>query len=1115
MNQYIALLHIYVLQLNGNYKEAEELLLQMQPQVDKTAFYNIATWLWLLQKQIALQPNGSKKLTTIDYHSYIDFLCTEWAKNHSSIWGDERTDVYLSNLSMTYAALQETKNTRNHFSVQKTMTEIRDYVFDHLLAGGSVLNGANERGYAADELLAVIPYGLFSPEDLIVVDAVQKMAVQLDNGSGIFPFAGAPSFSPAATAMFALYYLEKSDREKALYYAERARNYCEKDQLAKILLAIYDYYAADHLQETQRIIHDPLGNENVYLPQLTERMPHFPTLEDYLQLTCQVVAKEQPESVMLVMEDAAKTWKLEAELTPFVKNGVPLFAKKLKPLPAHGHYHYYFIAILKDGEKLVSQSYEVSTLEVHKAGSFQLLRQTAGKLLLTFGDEGKTYGLALSFREKGLDISLQQEVDVRTKDISEEKNAVIQSGEYTLKAGLAKAGLTLYKGEEIILTTHPLYPPIEWKQDINQQVTEFVIHWFSPASEQFYGFGERYHAVEQRGRVIDCFVYNQYRDQGTKTYMPIPFYLTNRGYGCHVATNTYTKFDLGKELKDKCTVTIEQVTQVTETTLHFYFGNYKEQIRAYTKDTGRPKMIPAWALGPWMSSNNWDREAIMRQEVEATKKHQIPATVLVLEQWSDETTYYMFNDAEYKRKHPSEGYRYEEMTFPAWGRWPDPKGMIDYLHKNNLKLLLWQIPIEKYLNKQQHPLKDQDEQYMIEKGFAVKKEDGTPYRIPENWYTGSLLVDFSNEEARKWWFAKRQYLIDIGVDGFKTDGGEFVFGKKLTFANGKTGSEMRNKYPNDYISAYHAFAEQNNGITFSRAGYSGAQNFPAHWAGDERSTFAAFKRSLIAGINAGLAGIPFWGWDLAGFNGDIPTAELYMRSAAMAAFCPIMQYHAESKAEFNQDRTPWNIAARTGQDQVIDVYRFYANVRMNLLPYLYHEAQKACREGLAMMRALMVDFPEDERTYGIYDEYLFGESLLVAPVIEEGSVARNVYLPEGTWFDFWNHKKIKGPIMLHVTAQVNEIPVFVKANQAILLNLDDSKQLGSPVGNDITNYKTPLCKLFCDRSFEQTVTDHLGNKVFISVQEETDAFIIKVENNIEGLQVEAIGNKTIIFSHPR
>lgn len=1109
-NDYIKLLDIYLSQLKGNYTKVEEILINKLPNLKEDSFFNIATWVWMLQKQISLQPNNPQ-LINIDYIPYIDYLSEQWPKSHSRIWGDEREDIYLSNLAMAYAALFETKNVRNHFSVQKIMTEIRDYVFNYLLSGGSVLNGTNERSIAVDELLSVMPYGLFSPEDLIVVEAVQKMTVQLDNGNGIFPFVGAKATSPAASALFALYFLEKSNRDRALYYAEIARKGCDTDELAAVILAIYDYYLTEGTEDSGRIIHEPYGHENVYSSLLTERIPHYPTLEEHLQLTCQIVSHLSVKSVIVKIVNDSETWELEEKLVPVVKNNIQVYATKLAPLPFHENYQYHFVAILSNGEQLVSDNYVVSTLEVHKAYQFELLQQTDNQLMIVFGKGEKKHGISFSFRNCGLDISLQQDIEIKSEIVSEAKSASLQFKEYTLKVGLEKAIVEIYRGEKKILYSHPLFVPLEWKQDINQQVSEFIIHWHSPESEQFYGFGERYNATEQRGQVIDCFVYNQYRDQGTRTYIPIPFYLTNSGYACFVNTDVYTKFDVARELRDKCTITIDQVPHVSETKLHFYFGNYKEQIQAYTNDTGKPKMIPAWALGPWMSSNNWDRESIVRKEVEATNKYQIPATVLVLEQWSDEASYYMFNDTEYAIKKPSESHSYQEMKFPEWGKWPNPKGMVDYLHDNGLKVMLWQIPIQKYLNKQRHPLKDQDEAFMIEKGYVVQNEDGTPYRIPENWFTKSLIMDFSNKEGCEWWFKKRQYLIDIGVDGFKTDGGEFVFGKKLKFANGQTGSEMRNQYPNDYIKAYYDFAQQNNGITFSRAGYTGAQNFPAHWAGDERSTFAAFKRSLIAGINSGLAGIPFWGWDLAGFNGEIPTAELFMRSAAMAAFCPIMQYHAESKAEFNQDRTPWNIAERTGQEQVIDVYRFFANVRMNLLPYIYQEAKKASESGLPMMRALMIDYPDDVRARGLYDEYLFGESLLVAPIIEEGSVTRNVYLPEGIWFNLWTNEKISGPKMFSVDAQVNQIPVFVKANQAILLNLGDNEQLGSWVGNDLTSYKIPICKIYCDGVFEQSITDHLGNQVVVSSQQKDEGIEIKVNSEIDILKIEVIGNRNFVI----
>lgn len=394
---------------------------------------------------------------------------------------------------------------------------------------------------------------------------------------------------------------------------------------------------------------------------------------------------------------------------------------------------------------------------------------------------------------------------------------------------------------------------------------------------------------------------------------------------------------------------------------------------------------------------------------------------------------------------------------------------------------------------------------MIEKGYVVKNPDGSPYRIPENWFTESLIMDFSNEEGKKWWFDKRQYLIDIGVDGFKTDGGEFVFGEGLQFADGRRGDEMRNLYPNDYVEAYYQFAQQNDGMTFSRAGYTGAQNFPAHWAGDERSTFDAFRRSLIAGLSAGFSGIPFWSFDFAGFNGDIPTAELFIRSAEMATFCPIMQYHAESKAEFNQDRTPWNIASRTGDDSVIPIYRHFANVRMNILPYIYNESLKCVETGLPMMRALLLDYKEDPRVSDMYDQYLFGEAMLIAPVIEDGVRSREVYLPEGTWYDFWNGTKVSGPTLRKCKADKEEIPVFVRGGKAVLCNVDATLKLGSWVGNTVEEYDTPLLKVYLDGDFTEEITDHLFGKWLVKVTENADEVIVSVQTNTASYEVEVIG----------
>lgn len=252
---------------------------------------------------------------------------------------------------------------------------------------------------------------------------------------------------------------------------------------------------------------------------------------------------------------------------------------------------------------------------------------------------------------------------------------------------------------------------------------------------------------------------------------------------------------------------------------------------------------------------------------------------------------------------------------------------------------------------------------------------------------------------------------NIGIDGFKTDGGEMVWGRNTSFYDGSDGLEMRNEYPNAYIEAYYDFTEENTGtgMTFSRAGTAGVQSTGVFWAGDQSSTFDALQDSISAGLSAGISGIPFWGWDLAGFTGDFPTAELYKRSTQAAAFAPIMQFHSEkANPSPSEERSPWNVQERTGDDTIIPTFRYYVNTRMNILPYIYSEAQQCTEDGTPLMRAMMIDFPEDPEAYDLEEQYMFGRSLLVAPVLEEGQTVKEIYLPEGEWIDFFHNALTAG-----------------------------------------------------------------------------------------------------------
>lgn len=201
---------------------------------------------------------------------------------------------------------------------------------------------------------------------------------------------------------------------------------------------------------------------------------------------------------------------------------------------------------------------------------------------------------------------------------------------------------------------------------------------------------------------------------------------------------------------------------------------------------------------------------------------------------------------------------------------------------------------------------------------------------------------------------KRSYLFDdIKIDGVKTDGGEMVWRKDTSFHDGSTDLSMRNAYPNAYIKGYNDFVKKKTGegITFSRSGTAGVQSSGAFWAGDQTSSFSAFRDALSAGLSAGISGIPFWSWDLAGFTGNFPSAELYKRSTQMAAFAPVMQFHSEkANPSPSEERSPWNVQSRTGDSSIVPMFRKYINTRMNLLPYIFSEAQNSAKGGTPMMR---------------------------------------------------------------------------------------------------------------------------------------------------------------------
>jgi alpha-glucosidase (family GH31 glycosyl hydrolase) len=512
---------------------------------------------------------------------------------------------------------------------------------------------------------------------------------------------------------------------------------------------------------------------------------------------------------------------------------------------------------------------------------------------------------------------------------------------------------------------------------VDDRAQELRLAWTLTEDERLFGTGERFDALDQRGRTPDVRVYEQYKQQGARTYFPLPLLVSSAGYGVVIDTAERVRFDLGATDRDRAAVRIPFSARAAG---RYLTGSPGQVVRDYVAAVGRPSELPLWAYGPWMSGNEWNSDRRVRSVVERTLAEDLPTTVLVIEAWSDETTFYLFNDTAYDPVDGADPVPVGAMRHD--GRWPDPKGLVDWLHDHGLRVLLWQIPVLKDV--EGHPQHRADVDHAARSGFCVSTPSGDSYRNRGWWFPGARVVDFTNPRARAWWFAKRAYLLDhVGVDGFKTDGGEHLWGDDVITAAGEAGDAAANRYPTHYLAAYHAFLRDHGHdrpVTFSRAGFTGAQAFPAHWAGDEDSTWEAFRASLVAGLSAGLSGVAFWGWDLAGFSGSLPSAELYQRSAAMAAFCPIMQYHSELNdyREPPIDRTPWNVAEQTGEPAVLDTYRFYARVRMNLVPYLHLLGRQAATDGLPLLRAMVLEAPDDPVATGLDDQFLLGPDLLVA-----------------------------------------------------------------------------------------------------------------------------------------
>src|SRR3989339_186603 len=856
----------------------------------------------------------------------------------------------------------------------------------------------------------------------------------------------------------------------------------------------------NHLFAQAVIHHSPLGFENIYpdreleIPlNNCEREPRDPVENENVFInfkTSPIFNKQECFVDVLVSGQPVKTFRAEFQ---YNLSGESYWKADIGKYTKGDSVKYSLRINYNDSEKAKSVEYNFVTYGWDYLTDVKSVNFSDNNLVLSCGSTNAAVNpvVQISFNtEASLQLGISFKNSEKINTTSKEKclfrqsegKAILSNSKLNLEINYKPFHLKLVSKEtnKVVVKqfTYADHSSIGFLNN-NVGILKVSENFYTADDEMFFGFGERYNSINQRGNGIDNYVVNTWKDQGLRTYIPVPFYFTNKNYGFFLNSTYYSRFNLDTDKTNRCEIVSNFGRKFSGEFQYFLFAEEKPSkiISSFTTLTGKSDRIPVWTLGPWISANEWDKQTEIAAQVDSLKKYDIPNTVVVIEAWSDEETFYIFNDAVYKPKLGSNGFSLKDFKFA--GRWPDPIGMINNLHKDNMKLVLWNIPVLK-ASSVQNEQRDIDEKYAIEKNFIIKNADGSPFRIPPTWFGNSLNLDFTNKDASDWWMKKRRYLVEeMKIDGFKCDGGEFIWGRDLIFSDGRKGEEMRNLYPNLYVDAYYKLIKSVNkdAVVFHRAGTFGAQKHPLAWNGDQCSSFPAFEEAIRSCLNSSISGISFIAYDIAGYHDETNLSpELYKRSLAHAAFSPVMQFHSAYSGDADLERTPWNIARMYNDPSCIDVYKKFANARFNLIPYLFSETVYTSETGIPFMHPLMLDYPHDGNILNNEINYMLGRNLLIYPVTEPGT-KKEVYLPEGEWLDLWWWKKLKGKTNHQFDVPDDHLPVFIKNGSITPLNMNKNFQLASGMTNELNSYNNLTFIVSPEKTIEYEYNDYVEGKV--------------------------------------
>ncbi len=500
--------------------------------------------------------------------------------------------------------------------------------------------------------------------------------------------------------------------------------------------------------------------------------------------------------------------------------------------------------------------------------------------------------------------------------------------------------------------------------------------------EKIFGCGESFTGLNKRGQKINAFTRDAMGVQGQLMYKPVPFFLSSNGYGMFVHTSAPVTFDFGQSYDQ------HNVIYSADDTLDLFvfLGEPKDVLGSYTAVTGRSPVPPLWSFGFWMSRITYKSEAEVREVADKLRRYRIPADVIHLDTGWFETDW-------------RSDFRFSGTRFA------DPEKMIKDLRDRGFRVSLWQYTYFTPKNKLFAEI--------VDNGYAVRNEGG---KLPFE----DAVLDMSNPAAVDWYQGKLAGLLKMGVGAIKVDFGEGAPLSGLYFS-GKSGLYEHNLYPLRYNRAVAEITKRTTGdsIIWARSAWAGSQRYPLHWGGDAENTDSAMAAELRGGLSFGLSGFTYWSHDVGGFVDRAPR-DLYRRWLAFGALTSHVRAHGAPPRE------PWEY-----DEALVEDFRKALGLRYSLMPYIYAQAKAASEKGFPMLRTLFFEFPQDRTSWTIDDEYMFGDSLLVAPLFREGRNDRETYLPPGNWVDYQSGKGYDGGRWHRIEA--GPIPVILLVREGAVL----------------------------------------------------------------------------------